>query len=352
MKVSIVVPTYNEAENIKKLIPLLDSVLKDYNHEIIIVDDNSPDGTAEVAKKLTEKYPVKVIVREKKLGLASAILEGIKSARAELVVVMDADLQHPPEYVLELLKNSNGYDIVIASRYVKGGEIEGWSIFRKVISKGASLLAKIMLPKIRKIKDPESGFFLVRRSKILAIADKINPTGFKFLLEVLCVGDFKVKEIPYTFRPREHGKSKFNFKEVINYIKLLLRLSDYRVIKFGIVGATGIVVNEGLLYILVLLGCPLYIASLVAIESSILSNFILNDLWTFKDRKEGSFISRCLKYHGAVALGAVVNFITLLALVSLGVHYLIANLIGISLGFVVNYIGSEVVVWSRWGRNF
>jgi len=141
---------------------------------------------------------------------------------------MDADLQHPPELIPELIRNSEGYDIVIASRYIKGGGIEGWSISRKLVSKSANLLARIMLPKVRGIRDLGSGFFLVKRSKILAISDKINPTGFKFLLEVLCVGNFKVLEIPYTFRPRRYGKSKFGLKEIINYIKLLWRLKFAR----------------------------------------------------------------------------------------------------------------------------
>ena len=126
MKVSVVVPTYNEAENIKKLIPLLDSVLKDYDHEIIIVDDNSPDGTAKAAKKLAEQYPVKILKREKKLGLASAILYGFMNANGDVLGVIDADLQHPPELLGEMAKKiEDGYDIVIASRYVEGGGIEG-----------------------------------------------------------------------------------------------------------------------------------------------------------------------------------------------------------------------------------
>jgi len=126
MKVSVVVPTYNEAENIKKLVPLLDSVLKDYDHEIIIVDDNSPDGTAKVAKKLAEQYPVKILKREKKLGLASAILYGFMNANGDVLGVIDADLQHPPELLGEMAKKiEDGYDIVIASRYVEGGGIEG-----------------------------------------------------------------------------------------------------------------------------------------------------------------------------------------------------------------------------------
>ena len=340
--ISVVIPTYNEAENVRILIPKIRNVLGK-RCEIIVVDDNSQDGTAEVAKKLGSK----VISRPYKMGLSSAIMKGIKAAKNEIVVVMDADLQHPPEAIPKLIKNSNSYDVVIASRYVKGGKIKGWSIFRKITSKIAISLAKLLLPNIREVKDPESGFFLVKRSQVLSISNKLKLEGFKFLLELLSVGSFRFKEVPYTFRSRKYGESKFNLKETLNYLLLLLKLSEYRPFKFGIVGTIGIGVNEGLLDLLVLSGLPLSISSPIAIELSILSNFILNDLWTFRKRRGGLFITRCLKYHGAVGLGAIVNFVTLLTLAYTGIHYLIANLIGIFLGFIANYIGSETIVWSK-----
>ncbi len=347
MKVSVVIPTYNEAENIGKLIPGLKRVLGE-DVEIIIVDDSSPDGTAEIARKLGSR----VVSRPGKLGLSSAIMEGIRAAGNETVIVMDADLQHPPELIPELVENSEGCDIVIASRYVKGGRIEGWGLFRKIVSKTATLMARVLLPGAREVKDPLSGFFLVKRSRVLDAARRMELRGFKFLLDLLSAGRFRVREIPYTFRARKHGKSKFSLVETANYLLLLLKLSEYRVFKSAAVGTAGIAVNEGVLYLLVRSGFPLGTASPIAIESSILSNFALNDLWTFRKRRGGSFISRLLKYHGAVALGAAINFLTLMVLVQAGVHFLLANLAGIFLGFAANYIGSEIVVWSisRSGR--
>ena len=169
MKISVIVPTYNEAENIKKLIPMIDSVLKDYDYEIIVVDDNSPDGTAEVAKKLAEQYPVKVLIREKKKGLASAILYGFMNANGDVLGVIDADLQHPPELLGEMAKKiEDGYDIVIASRYVKGGGTEGWSFHRWLISKVAILLAR----PLTNVKDPMSGCFLLSYKPLLEILVK------------------------------------------------------------------------------------------------------------------------------------------------------------------------------------
>ena len=171
MKISVIVPTYNEAENIKKLIPMIDSVLKDYDYEIIVVDDNSPDGTAEVAKKLAEQYPVKVLVRKKKLGLASAILYGFMNANEDVLGVIDADLQHPPELLGKMAKKiKDGYDIVIASRYVKGGGTEGWSFHRWLISKVAILLAR----PLTNVKDPMSSCFLLSYKLLLEILVKSN----------------------------------------------------------------------------------------------------------------------------------------------------------------------------------
>ena len=225
MKISVIVPTYNEAENIKRLIPIIDSVLKDYDYEIVVVDDNSPDETAEVAKKLAEQYPVIVLVREKKKGLASAILHGFMNANGDVLGVIDADLQHPPELLSEMAKKiEDGYDIAIASRYVERGCIEGWSFHRSLISKVAILLAK----PLTNVKDPMSGCFLLKREVIEGV--NFNPTGYKLLLEILVKGNYqKVAEVPYRFRNRKFGQSKLGSSEILRYIRLLLHLYGYRI---------------------------------------------------------------------------------------------------------------------------
>jgi len=225
MKISVIVPTYNEAENIKKLIPMIDSVLEDYDYEIVVVDDNSPDGTAVVARKLAEMYPVSVLIREKKKGLASAILYGFMNASGDVLGVIDADLQHPPELLSEMAKKiKDGYDIVIASRYVEGGGIEGWSFHRILISKVAILLAR----PLTNVKDPMSGCFLLKRKVIDGV--NFNPTGYKLLLEILVKGNYeKVAEVPYVFRERIHGQSKLGIGEILRYIRLLLRLYAYKI---------------------------------------------------------------------------------------------------------------------------
>jgi len=217
--ISIVCPTYNESENIRLLIERISQVMFGHEYEIIVVDDNSPDGTEEVAKELSKKYPVKVLVRNGKFGLASAILTGFEHAEGNILGVIDADLQHPPEYMLEFVKaiEKNDCDVAIGSRYTNGGGIEGWSKKRLLTSKVAVLLAT---PLVTRVRDPMSGFFFLKRGVIQGI--RLNPTGYKLGLEILVKGNYnKVEEIPYTFKPRKNGASKLNKNEIFSYLRLL-----------------------------------------------------------------------------------------------------------------------------------
>ncbi|RLG86218.1 MAG: glycosyltransferase family 2 protein [Thermoprotei archaeon] len=352
VEVSIVIPTYNERENIEVLIPRIINILKDdYSFEIIVVDDNSPDGTAELAMELADKYGnIKVIKRPGKLGLSSAILDGVKAAEGTYVLVMDADLQHPPEVVPKLIdKAKEGYDLVIASRYMKGGGTEGWSFFRKLISKGAMLIAKVLVPRCRGLTDVMSGFFIIKRDIIMNSITNLNPRGFKFLLEVIAKTNISnVAEIPYVFRSRYRGKSKLSSKEIINYLIHVLEITPYStLIKFAIVGASGTVVNLGVLYLLEFIaGIVHVISSAVAIEVSVINNFILNDIWTFRRFRKGIWVLRLLKFHLSSALGLLTQYGVSQALYYMAhIHALIAQFIGILLGFIVNYVISKKFVW-------
>ncbi|RLG60929.1 glycosyltransferase family 2 protein [Candidatus Geothermarchaeota archaeon] len=338
---SIIIPTYNEAENIPELMSRMKKALRGVKHEIIVVDDNSPDNTAEIARRLGAK----VLVRPKKMGLTTAFLDGLKIATGDYVCLMDADLQHPPEILPKMLKEAlNGADIVIASRYVKGGGIEGLNWLRRFISRIARFLAYFFLPKIRKIKDPISGAFIIKKDVVEGV--NFSTRGYKALLEILVKAKYgKVTEVPYVFKKRLKGKSKLGVQELLEYLRLLLTLTDYRVLKFMCVGASGVIVNESALWALVTLNLPIIMASPLAIELSIVNNFVLNDIWTFKDKRTGNLLMRLLRYHSAVIIGALVNYIALLSLIFVGVNYLLANLMGIILGFFANYACSEAFVW-------
>jgi len=223
---SIVIPTYNEKKNIEKLIPQIHRILskESIKYEIIIVDDNSPDKTAEAAKKLGKKYPVKVIKRKGKLGLSSAVVAGFKKALGDFLGVMDADLSHPVDKLPEMFKELKTHDMVVGSRYVKGGDIENWPIKRKIISKGATLLAK----PVTKMKDPMSGFFMIKRS-VLKIG-KLNPRGYKIALEVYVKSNVRIfKEVPIIFKDREEGTSKLGGNVMVNYLIHLAQLYRFKI---------------------------------------------------------------------------------------------------------------------------
>jgi len=225
IEVSIVVPTYNEKDSIEPLVKRIARALRGREYEIVVVDDNSPDGTAQVAADLARTYPVRLIKRRGRLGLGSAIIEGFKNSIGEIIGVIDADLQHPPEAISRLVEAiENGADIAIASRYVPGGGVENWTTFRRVVSKGAILLAR----PLTKVKDAMSGYFLMRKKVILGI--RFRAIGYKMLLEILALGEYdRVEEIPYIFRARQMGKSKLGLKEYLRYLNLLYHLYLYKI---------------------------------------------------------------------------------------------------------------------------
>ncbi len=353
--ISIIIPTFNECDNIVPLVERLHNNLSKYNYEIIFIDDNSRDGTADLASTLSDKYPVKVVVRQNKRGLASAVVDGLGYANGDVVGVMDADLQHPPETIPDLLKEiENGADLVIASRYVNGGACAGWGLTRRIMSKGAIFLAHLLLPSTREISDPMSGFFMLKKETV-ANAD-LKPTGYKILLEVLIEGQFqKIAEVPYTFRVRSCGESKLGARQQIDYLKhlysLMRRKGEFtRFFKFCLVGTSGVLVNEGLLWILrQFTGLPLLLSSAISIEASIISNFMLNNFFTFRDRRLPgvlSFVKRVGKYNTVCLGGLAINMGVLWFLTNaLGIHYLLSNLVGIALATFWNYLANT---WWTW----
>jgi len=348
LNVSVIVPTYNERDNIPELIERIDKAMRSagLSYEVIIVDDNSPDGTAEVARDLSSKYPIKVIKRPGKMGLSSAVVDGLKIARANVIAVMDADLQHPPEVLPELyIRIVNGCDIAIASRYVKGGSIKEWGLIRRIISKVATILAHIILPCTRGIKDVMSGYFMFRRDVIKGV--KLNPKGFKILLEILAKGRHdNVCEVPYEFGIRKYGKSKLSSKEIINYVIHLIKLSP-PYIKFAIVGASGTIVNLSIVALLkYVIGVIHEVAAAVGIEVSIVNNFILNDMWTFRGRRRGSRFVRLLKFHASSFAGILTQYAVSIATYHLITHESVSSqFIGILAGFIINYLISKSYVW-------
>lgn len=226
--ISIIIPTFNEKINVIKIADKVEAALDNkYIYEIIFVDD-SLDDTLKYLDMVKKKYDnIKYKHRYGKRGLATAVISGIEMSRGETIIIMDADMQHPPELLPEIIKNiEQGNDLVIPSRYLEGANEEGLNIFRKIISHMASLIGKMFLKEIRNINDPTSGFFAFKREILKGV--KMNPIGWKILIEILVRGKYKtIAEIPYEFKKRSYGDSKMSFREQINYLRHIFRLVRY-----------------------------------------------------------------------------------------------------------------------------
>jgi len=235
--VSLVLPTYNETKNLPRLIPRLTSVLDRVGapFEIIVVDDDSPDGTWALAGEMARTDPrLRVIRRRGERGLATAVVAGWKAAQGEILGVMDADLQYPPEGLPGLLEAivEDTVDVVVASRYAPGARLGPWALQREIVSRGAILLAKGALPRaLGRLGDPNSGYFLIRR-RVIEHVD-LRPIGFKILIEVLARGHWqRIVEVPHGYEGRKEGKSKLGSRQTVEFLFHLARLVwDTRVLK-------------------------------------------------------------------------------------------------------------------------
>ena len=260
LRLSLVIPTFNERNNIGSLIDqltaLLDPVLGDA-YELIIVDDDSPDRTWELALELAAKHPkLRVMRRQGEKGLSTAVIRGWQIARGEVLAVIDADLQHPPEVTVKLWNEIEGNaDLAVGSRHVDGGGVSDWSLLRRMLSRGAQLLGLMVLPGVLgRVSDPMSGYFMVRRR---AIADVVlSPLGYKILVEVIGRGRIRwIAEVGYVFRERNQGESKVTWRVYASYLRHLARLRlatlpASRFFKFAVVGASGVVVDMAVLFLL------------------------------------------------------------------------------------------------------
>ena len=221
-EVSIILPTYNERENLTQLVERL--VGLNLNSEIIVVNDASPDGTAEVARKLAERHPLRLLERSGKLGLASAIIDGLNQARGNILTVMDADLSHDPNAVSQLVQTiRNGFDVAIGSRYVTGGGMVGWPLRRQWMSWLATRAGRTLFRLTE--RDTTSGVFALKRAVFDRIKDKLRPQGYKLLMEILVRGQpLKTREIGYIFQDRLYGKSKISWAIAWQYLAMMFAL--------------------------------------------------------------------------------------------------------------------------------
>ena len=384
---SIVIPTYNESENILKLISEIEKNLptNDFT-EVIVVDDNSPDGTGKLVENYitkerfkteeknsshTKNHILKVVHRTAKEGLIPAILDGVRQSRGTNVLIMDADFSHPPEVIpkmmSELKRNPNS--IVIGSRYIEGGKVVGWPARRKILSKGASTLARLGL-NVKNVKDPMSGLFALPRELIQNIS--IATKGYKILLEILVKNkEIPVIEVPYTFTDRQSGKSKMSYNVIVNYAEAIWQLYQHgqksdrvkiseqvnkrsvqfisKVGRYYTVSISGLVINYIVSFLLAndvansirLLSNEWYLeASIIGAIISMTSNFFLNKYWTFEDKRfeVRSTARQYLSFIGMSAIGLIIQISLLYYMVENFVPYRMSLIISIAVATTINFI--------------
>jgi dolichol-phosphate mannosyltransferase len=362
--ISLVLPTYNEAASIREVLQRSSDAVRATGEEfeLIVVDDSSPDGTAELAESLAVELPVRVIRRSGRSGLARAVVEGWKAARGDVLGVMDADLQHPPEVLSKLVAalSKQNVDVVIASRSGIGGGSADWPWRRRLTSWLATHLAACVLPwTLAEVRDPMSGMFLVRREALQGV--RLEPTGYKILLEVLakaCHGQFI--EVPYMFGPRDRGSSKLGTRQSLEYVLHLGRLARstgqlQTWMRYAAVGFTGATVDVGVCVLLVqLMGWPVALALAVAIQLALLSNFLWNRVLTFRGvpRSPGHgarIPARLFQYEKVCIPGAVLNALLTLLLHWQGVALPLACAAGVMLGGAWNLLFNVPSIWRTWG---
>jgi dolichol-phosphate mannosyltransferase len=350
--ISVVVPTYKEVENLPHLIARIEMVRQRHglDLELLVVDDDSRDGTTELIKETAPSW-VRLIVRTKDRGLSQAVLEGLRQASKSVLLVMDADLSHPPEKIVEMLAALNqGADFVIGSRFTKGGSTDDdWGLFRWLNSRVATLLAMPLVP----IKDPMSGFFALRKESFEK-GDEFNPIGYKIGLElVLKCRCENVREVPIHFEDRKLGKSKLSLKEQLRYIQHVRRLYIYKFgafsnfVQFAVVGLSGTILNLGVLTALLAVSVPMKASVALAIFVSMLWNFALNRRFSFSYARHDPILKQLIRFLGACSAGAVVNYVvTLFLLKSVPVAQLAAAG-GIVAGLVFNFLASRYWVFRQ-----
>jgi len=372
MKIVVIIPTYNEAKNISRMIPeLLEKEfprIKNTQMHLLVVDDNSPDGTGEIVKKAQKKHKELHLVQGKKAGLGKAYVRGMKYAmdklKADAVMEMDADFQHPPRFVKPMVEAyAKGADYAIGSRYIPGGSVPAeWAFSRKAVSFFGNLFIRLVLLK-PSLHDLTTGF---RLTKVKGVLDKIDLDNlmelhrFAYKVDLLyqsVKNAKKVVEVPLEFAPRTEEQSKFDIKEMIATFKvaIILGIKDkQRFIKFGTVGFIGYIINAVGLEVFYRLGATPALAAAGGAELAIISNFTLNNLWTFKEKKItklGKLISKFLQFNftsiGAIIIQAVV--------VGIGTRFFGEGvrqiMLIIAIGFFVipyNYAAYNILIWKTW----
>jgi len=359
---AIVLPTFNESGNVGLLVDHLAAALAGIRYEVIFVDDDSPDGTADVVRNLAQQHDnVRVLQRIGRRGLASACIEGILAASAPYVAVMDADLQHDESILPEMLRRirEENLDLVVASRNVAGGsmgEFARWRVRLSQLGKRLSLMGAE-----HALSDPMSGFFMVRFTAFERLAHRLSGLGFKILLDIVLSADqgLRIGEVPYSFRTREHGESKLGLVVGLEYFELLVDkhlgdLVNVKFVLFAMVGALGVGVHLLILRLLLVLGGLSFAkGQAVATFVVMILNFVLNNSVTYRDRRlrGWAFLGGLITFCFACGLGVAANVAIANEAFHHGVPWVLAALTGLMFSAVWNFGVTSMTTWRRARRS-
>lgn len=355
MRALVILPTYNERKNITAI---LDGILAHKNIDVLVVDDNSPDGTQYAVRKHKHFGKRITLLTGEKQGLGAAYKRGFEHALttdADIFIEMDADGSHDPQDLPLLIAETKTADFVIGSRYISGGRTTGWGAHRKLLSWGGNMVARI-LAGLWKTKDCTAGFRAITREVAETIDWEAMPAkGYGFQIELLWHAKrhgSRISELPVTFADRTHGSSKLGLADIFEFglIALRLGLRTYmRLIRFLLVGASGFIVNWGVFALLFLFTpVPVWLLIALATEASILSNFFLNNIWTFRDRRETSFAGRITRYHYTALGGLLITYFTYYALTTtVSWHALVVYPVAIGAATAWNFSMSYLWAWKK-----
>ena len=357
LEVAVVVPTFNERENVSELIARVDRALRGISWEMIFVDDDSPDGTSAEIKAIGARDSrVRCIKRIGRRGLSSACIEGMLASAAPVFVVMDADLQHDESKIPAMLTalRAEGAELVIASRYTSGGAIGEWDKTRALMSRIATRLSRVVCR--QPISDPMSGFFMITAEALDGCVRRLSGKGFKILLDIVASSPavLRVAEVPYTFRERLHGESKLDSLVMWDFGMLLAektigRYIPVRFFAFTLVGGAGVLVHMAVLAALRAAAVGFSNAQAVATVVAMIFNFWLNNLLTYRDRRlRGTrWFTGLLSFMAACGLGAVANVGIASYLFASHTQWVVAALAGIAVGAVWNYAITQLYTWGQ-----
>lgn len=355
LQFGVIIPVLNEAANVPLLLERLDTALAGIVWEALVVDDNSPDGTSDVARELASRDPrVRCVQRIGRRGLSSAVVEGVLASAAPVIAVIDGDLQHDEKILPDLLRavTSGGNDVAIGTRYAAGGSTGEWDESRERMSRFATSLSQRLLKAT--ISDPMSGFFAVRRQVFMEALPRMSSIGFKVLMDLIASHDapLKIAEIPYTFSTRIHGESKFDLRVAQEFAVLLLEKMfrgylPVRFLMFAAVGTLGLIVHLAVVRLGLGAGLTFKIAQSLAVWVAMTGNFFVNNSVTFRDmRLKGSRLLRGLLSFYAVGLvGAIGNVGVGNMVFRMEGKWWLAALAGVAVGVVWNYAASSAVTW-------